>query len=104
MAQGQHLKVRLANATPTEQYMKSRYSHVTLMAGFVCLLLFTSLNLRAQTLTHRYRFNVTSGNPTASDSVGGSTWDGTLQGSAFLDGSMLQLDGGGFVSLPSGLI
>lgn len=74
------------------------------MAGFVSLLLFTSTPLEAQTLTHRYRFNDTSGSPTASDSVGGATWDGTLQGTAFLDGSMLQLDGGGFVTLPAGLI
>jgi hypothetical protein len=74
------------------------------MAGVVSLLLFTSSELRAQTLTHRYRFNDSSGSPTASDSVGGTTWDGTLQGTAFLDGSMLQLDGGGFVTLPPGLI
>jgi hypothetical protein len=74
------------------------------MAGFMSLLLFTPTEMRAQTLTHRYRFNDSSGSPTASDSVGGTTWDGTLQGTAFLDGSMLQLDGGGFVTLPAGLI
>jgi hypothetical protein len=55
-------------------------------------------------LTHRYSFNDSTTNTTVSDSVGGMTWDGTLQGTASLDGSMLQLDGGGFVSLPANLI
>jgi hypothetical protein len=72
--------------------------HVSLAAGF-CLLVFTSTELGAQTLTHRYSFN-----NDASDSVGGSTWNGVLQGTAIVDSSMLQLDGGGFVSLPAGLI
>src|SRR5262249_27103847 len=90
---------------PTEnEIMKSRCSHVSLAAGLVSLLLATSIELHAQTLTHRYSFNDTAGSPTARDSVGGTTWNGTLQGTASLDGSMLQLDGGGFVTLPSGLI
>src|SRR5689334_16632955 len=82
--------------------MKS--SHVSLIAAFVSLLLFTSTELRAQTLTHRYSFNDPTISTTVADSVGGTTWDGTLQGTASLDGSMLQLDGFGFVTLPSGLI
>jgi Immunoglobulin I-set domain len=55
------------------------------------------------TLVHRYSFQDTAGSTTFADSVGGSTWDGTLQGSAALDGSSLQLDGsdGCFASLPS---
>jgi hypothetical protein len=78
--------------------------HVSVIAGFISLLLFTSTKLGAQTLTHRYSFNDTAGSTNAIDSVGGSTWNGTLLGTAFLDGSMLQLDGGGWVTLPSGLI
>ncbi len=55
------------------------------------------------TLVHRYSFQDTAGSTTFADSVGGSAWDGTLQGSAALDGSSLQLDGsvGCFASLPS---
>jgi hypothetical protein len=78
-------------------------SHVSLAAG-ACLLIFTCAELGAQTLTHRYSFNDSTNSTTVADSVGGTTWDGALQGSAALDGSMLQLDGFGFVTLPSGLI
>ncbi len=55
------------------------------------------------TLVHRYSFQDTAGSTTFADSVGGPAWDGTLQGSAALDGSSLQLDGsiGCFASLPS---
>ena len=54
------------------------------------------------TLTHRYSFNDTLGNPTFVDSVGGANWTGTNIGSAVLDGSQLQLDGGSGrdISLP----
>ncbi len=86
------------------QNMKTRSSHVTLITILTCLFLSTTSQLFAQTLTHRYSFNDSAGSPTASDSVGGPTWDGTLLGSASLDGSRLQLDGGGWVLLPSGLI
>jgi hypothetical protein len=78
-------------------------SQVSLLAG-VCLLLSTSTKLGAQTLTHRYSFNDTVGSTNAIDSVGGSTWNGTLLGTASFDGSSLQLDGGGWVTLPLGLI
>ena len=55
------------------------------------------------TLVHRYSFQDTAGSTTFADSVGGSAWDGTLQGSAALDGSSLQLDGsvGCYATLPS---
>ncbi len=55
------------------------------------------------TLVHRYSFQDTAGSTTFADSVGGPAWDGTLQGTAALDGSSLQLDGsdGCFASLPS---
>jgi hypothetical protein len=54
------------------------------------------------TLVHRYSFQDTAGSTTFADSVGGPAWDGTLQGSAALDGSSLQLDGsdGCFATLP----
>jgi hypothetical protein len=57
------------------------------------------------TLVHRYNFNDPAGSSTFADSVGGSAWNGTLQGTASLDGSMLQLDGlGGFATLPAGIV
>jgi hypothetical protein len=58
------------------------------------------------TLLHRYSFHDTAGSSTFADSVGGSAWDGTLQGSAALTGSSLQLDGssGCFAELPSYMI
>jgi hypothetical protein len=54
------------------------------------------------TLVHRYSFHDAAGSSVFSDSVGGSTWDGTLNGSATLTGSSLQLDGssGCYASLP----
>lgn len=60
------------------------------------------------TLTHRYSFNDTPGNPTFADSVGGVNWTGTNMGSAVLDGSQLQLDAtlgsGGWAQVPGGII
>ncbi|MEO5804405.1 MAG: hypothetical protein ABIR24_12835, partial [Verrucomicrobiota bacterium] len=59
----------------------------------------------AQTLTHRYTFNDTAGNPTFADSVGGASWDGSIVGSATLNGTNLVLDGvGGFATVPGGII
>ncbi|HTL59558.1 MAG TPA: LamG-like jellyroll fold domain-containing protein [Candidatus Limnocylindrales bacterium] len=57
-------------------------------------------------LVHRYSFNDSSGSTTAADSVGGSSWSATLNGSAALDGSQLVLDGsiGTFAELPGGII
>jgi len=55
------------------------------------------------TLVHRYSFQDPVGSTTFADSVGGSAWDGTLQGNAALTGSSLQLDGsyGCYATLPS---
>src|SRR3954468_9214738 len=59
----------------------------------------------AQTLTHRYSFNDAPSSTTFTDSVGGAAWNGSLVGTAALDGSALQLDGtGGFATLPAGVI
>jgi hypothetical protein len=49
------------------------------------------------TLVHRYSFTTD-----ASDSIGGA--NGTLMGDASVSGGQLVLDGGGYVSLPAGLI
>jgi hypothetical protein len=60
----------------------------------------------AASLQHRYRFSETTG-ATAADSVGGSTWDGMLNGSATFSGTgQLVLDGsaGSSVQLPTGII
>jgi len=55
------------------------------------------------TLVHRYSFQDPAGSSTFADSVGGPAWDGTLEGSAALTGSSLQLNGsyGCYASLPS---
>ncbi|HEY3915084.1 MAG TPA: hypothetical protein VGN61_11415, partial [Verrucomicrobiae bacterium] len=68
-----------------------------------------ALPAKAQTLTHRYSFNDPAGSQTFADSVGGTNWDGTLVddggGTAYLDGTNLDLDGGGdFGQLPSGIL
>ena len=58
-----------------------------------------------QALVHRYSFNDSTNSLTFSDSAGGSSWDGTLVGSATLDGSQMQLDGvGGFATLPPNIL
>ncbi|HLH53486.1 MAG TPA: LamG-like jellyroll fold domain-containing protein [Verrucomicrobiae bacterium] len=64
-----------------------------------------ALNAPAQ-LVHRYSFNDAPGSMTATDSVGGLSWSATLNGSASLDGTQLNLDGsfGTFAELPAGVI
>jgi len=62
----------------------------------------------APSLIHRYSFNETSGT-TAADSVGGSSWNGTLNGTAAFDGvGQVVLDGNtnaaNYVSLPAGIL
>ncbi len=54
------------------------------------------------TLVHRYSFKDSVGSSTFADSVGGPAWDGTVQGSATLTSSGLQLDGapGCYATLP----
>jgi hypothetical protein len=81
--------------------MKNLPPKVTFYAGITSLLLTVASVGYSQTLTHRYSFNDPT---TVIDSVGGPNWNGTLLGSATLDGSNLQLDGGGWVILPSGII
>ena len=57
------------------------------------------------TLTHRYSFNDPANSLTVSDSVGGTNWNGAVNGSATLDGTNLVLDGNnGYVQLPPGTI
>ena len=73
------------------------------MTAAVALL--ATVAIAQPTLVHRYSFNDTSGSTTFTDSVGGANWAGTLQGSAVLDGSMLQLDGqGSFATVPEGIV
>ena len=57
-------------------------------------------------LVHRYSFNDAAGSMTATDSVGGLSWNANLNGTASLDGSQLILDGafGSYVDLPPGVI
>jgi hypothetical protein len=68
------------------------------------MLLSSASASRAQTIVHRYSFNDTAGSTNFADSVGGPTWAGSLLGSAALDGSQLQLDGGGWATLPAGIV
>jgi Concanavalin A-like lectin/glucanases superfamily/Bacterial Ig-like domain (group 2) len=58
----------------------------------------------ANSLVHRYSFSESSGTTTA-DSVGGSAWNGTLNGGATLGGGQVTLDGSsGYVQLPAGVV
>ncbi|HEV2436959.1 MAG TPA: LamG-like jellyroll fold domain-containing protein [Verrucomicrobiae bacterium] len=58
----------------------------------------------ANSLVHRYSFSESSGTTTA-DSVGGSAWNGTLNGGATLGGGQVTLDGAsGYVQLPAGVV
>jgi hypothetical protein len=56
-------------------------------------------------LIHRYSFSESSGSTTA-DSVGGSSWDGTLYDSAILGGGAVTLNGAtyDYVQLPAGIV
>ena len=58
------------------------------------------------TLLHRYSFGETSGS-TAADSVGGASWNGTLNGDATLSGTgqvVLSGNQGSSVTLPAGIV
>ena len=56
-------------------------------------------------LTHRYSFNDTPGGTNVADSVGGSAWNGTLNGTAMLDGTNVVLEGANsYVQLPAQII
>jgi hypothetical protein len=55
-------------------------------------------------LIHRYSFDESSGS-TAADSIGGPSWDGTLNGGATFGGGQVTLDGiDGFVQFPAGIV
>ena len=56
------------------------------------------------TLAHRYSFQDPANSASFADSVGGHDWDGAVEGSATLTGSGLALDGGGYATLPGGII
>lgn len=82
--------------------MKQQKLRAVRLASLAALLLAVASTGRAQTLVHRYSFNDTAGNTNFVDSVGGPSWAGTLLGTAALDGSQLQLDGGGWATVPGG--
>src|SRR5436305_1137971 len=86
-------------------YMKSLPQMLKTCSPLICLTLLFATSGSAQTLTHRYSFSDATNSTAFHDSVGGLAWDGSLVGTAALDGSRLQLDGfGGWATLPSGLI
>ncbi len=85
--------------------MRQELPHLPIVALLTVLVMGIAPAGSAQTLTHRYSFSDPVGSTSFADSVGGASWNGTLQGTASLDGSSLQLDGaGGFATLPSGII
>lgn len=85
--------------------MKKQIPRLVTLASTAALLLGAAALGRAQTLVHRYSFNDTAFNPTFVDSVGGVNWTGTNVGSAYVDGSQLQLDGASaWAILPAGIV
>src|ERR1043166_250640 len=76
---------------------------VLTLASAAALVLFSATTSRSETLTHRYSFNDPAGSTNFADSVGGPSWNGTLVNTATLDGSQMQLDGGGWAALPGGI-
>jgi hypothetical protein len=86
--------------------MKKNLSTIPLM--FLCscaLFLAMQQSVSAQTLTHRYEFWNDNGDTNAVDAVGtaNGTFLGDLVGTA-ISGGQLQLDGSGYVLLPTGII
>lgn len=84
--------------------MKHYPRHVKPLTSLALVAVAATAAMAQPSLVHRYSFNDTAGSTTTADSIGGPSWAGTLQGTASLDGSMLQLDGGGFVTLPAGMV
>ena len=86
--------------------MKKNALQSAALVGFSAILILGfAPQTAAQTLSHRYSFNDPAGSTTFADSVGSSTWNGTLQGGAVLDGNNLVLDGlGSWATLPAGLL
>ena len=82
----------------------SHARHLTILWSCAALLA-TQLTASAQTLTHRYTFWNDKGATNAPDVVGtaNGTFLGDLAGTT-ITGSQLQLDGGGYVQLPPGII
>ncbi len=69
--------------------------------------------LSAQTLEHRYSFDEAVGSTNATDSVGGTNWDGYLVGNAYITNDTVVLpftqgstsaSPAGYVQLPNGII
>src|SRR5216110_2649151 len=91
---------------PVKIHMKQHPPNLLVLATFAAFLIGAARSASAQTtMVHRYSFNETAGSLTFADSVGGSSWAGSLAGNASLDGSMLQLDGlGSFATLPAGIV
>lgn len=92
--------------SPIQIHMKQYRPNVHILATIAAFVIGAALSGSAQTtMAHRYSFNETAGSVTFADSVGGSSWAGSLVGNASLDGSMLQLDGlGSFATLPAGVV
>ncbi len=84
--------------------MRLPLRNLSILPIITSLLLGVAPSSIAQTnLSHRYSFSDSAGSATFADSVGGA--NGSLVGTASLDGSSLQLDGiGGFATLPAGII
>jgi hypothetical protein len=77
----------------------------TLKASFGSFNTSQAVTVAPAVLTHRYSFKETAGTSNVTDSVGGAAWNGTLNGSAALDGTNLVLDGvNGYVQLPAQII
>jgi hypothetical protein len=78
--------------------------HFMVLWSCVALLLM-QLTATAQTLTHRYSFYSADGDTNALDLVGtaNGTFEGDLAGTA-ISGGELELDGSGYVQLPTGII
>ncbi len=85
--------------------MKKQTSRALVSSCAAVFFLAALVTGNSQTLVHRYSFNDPAFNPTFSDSVGGANWTGTNVGSAYVDGSQLQLDGfTAWAILPSGIV
>ncbi|HOY58894.1 MAG TPA: hypothetical protein PK640_12265 [Verrucomicrobiota bacterium] len=85
--------------------MKKRAKDMLGLGVVAAFLAVGAASVSAQTLTHRYSFSDPVGSWTFSDSVGGAAWTGDLLGTAYLDGSSLQLDGyGSFGAVPAGIV
>ncbi len=85
--------------------MRRKLRTQTVIFASTALVLGLASGAFAQNLSHRYSFNEPAGSLNFTDSIGGFTWTGTLQGTAALDGANLVLDGlGSYGALPEGLI